>query len=182
MTKRRFGLVWSDLVWSGLEKALFLWLWSLGCNQQPFSCVRGNFGLVTNEQPGETRESLLLTSEKAVFCKKKERNVLVKKIWNLVGSLQDFIFSWPEYFYCQLASNLTFFAISLNISFIFQESDSSKLELTISLFCQKSEIFGSQIGKSSDCRLTSEGTSSKWFQMVGRVSHGTESCTSSRAW
>ena len=142
--------------------------------------------LTTIRQLGDPRASLLLSSEKAVFCKKKERNVLVKKIWNLVGSLQDFIFSWPEYFYCQLASNLTFFAISLNISFIFHlygqpERDSSKLELTISLFCQKSEIFGSQIGKFSDCRLTSEVTSSKWFQMVGRVSHGTESCTSSRA-
>ena len=73
---------WSDLVWSGLEKALFLWLWSLGCNQQPFSCVRGNFGLVTNEQPGETRER-----EKAVFCQKKEGNILATKIWNVIGFL-----------------------------------------------------------------------------------------------
>ena len=110
----------------------------------------------------------------AVFCKNREK------------------YSGQEYmksFRLAIASSLpswVFFAVSLTISLIFQEygqpeRDSSKFEVITSLFCQKSEIFGSQIGKSSDCRLTSEVTSSKWFQMVGRVSHGTESCTSSPA-
>ena len=55
------------MVWSGME------LWSLGCSQQPFSCIQGNLGMVTtkrtNKQPSDPRASLLLSSEKAVFAK-----------------------------------------------------------------------------------------------------------------
>ena len=58
---------WSYLVW----KRVSLWMWSLGGSQQPFSCVLGHFrhGVKrTNEQSGDPSASLLLTSEKAVFC------------------------------------------------------------------------------------------------------------------
>ena len=34
-----------------------------------FSVYSAIFGMVTNNQPGDPRASLLLTSEKAVFCK-----------------------------------------------------------------------------------------------------------------
>ena len=46
------------------------WL-DLWGSQQPFSCVFGHFrhsDKQPTEQPGDTRASLLLTSEKAVFC------------------------------------------------------------------------------------------------------------------
>ena len=58
---------WSYLVW----KRVSLWMWSLGGSQHPFSCVLGHFRRgddQTNEQPGDPSASLLLTSEKAVFC------------------------------------------------------------------------------------------------------------------
>ena len=49
------------------------WL-DLWGSQQPFSCVFGHFrhgDKQPTEQPGDTRASLLLISEKAVICKKQ---------------------------------------------------------------------------------------------------------------
>ena len=41
---------WSYPVWSGLERVFYLWLWLLGCDQQPFSCAQAFFGKRTNNQ------------------------------------------------------------------------------------------------------------------------------------
>ena len=65
---------WLDqsFLFHGLAKVFYPWLWSLRCSQQPFPFVRGNFGMVrneqTNDQSGELRASLPLISEKAPFC------------------------------------------------------------------------------------------------------------------
>ena len=62
-----------SFLFPGLEKVFYPWLWSLRCSQQPFPYVRGNFGMVTNEQTndqsGELRASLPLISEKVVLRK-----------------------------------------------------------------------------------------------------------------
>ena len=59
------------LIWSGKE--FHLWMWSLECSQQPFFCVIGHFrhghDRRTNNLPSDPRASLLLTNEKAIFCK-----------------------------------------------------------------------------------------------------------------
>ena len=59
------------LVWSG--KGYHLWMWSLwGSQHQPFTYVLGHLrhgDNRTNEQLGDPRASLLLTSDKTVFCK-----------------------------------------------------------------------------------------------------------------
>ena len=62
-----------SFLFPGREKVLYPRLWSLRCSQQPFPYVRGNFGMVTNEQTndqsGELRASLPLISEKVVLRK-----------------------------------------------------------------------------------------------------------------
>ena len=50
-------------------KGFHLWIWSLGCSQQPFLCVLSHFGMVTtNWQPGDPSASWHQASEEAVFC------------------------------------------------------------------------------------------------------------------
>ena len=61
----------SVLVWTA--KGFQIWVRTLGGSQQPFSCVlshfrHGDLQHIT-EQLGDPRGSLLLTSEKVVFCK-----------------------------------------------------------------------------------------------------------------
>ena len=59
------------LVWS--VKGFHLWMLSFGGIQQPFFCVLGHFWhddtQPKNNQLGDPSAGLLLTSEKAVFCK-----------------------------------------------------------------------------------------------------------------
>ena len=69
MQKTGWTIHSSFLVLPGLEKGFILW--SLGDNEQPFSCVLGHFrhgDNRTTKQPADPSASLLLTSEKAVFC------------------------------------------------------------------------------------------------------------------
>ena len=59
------GPDWPGLVQSGQEK-LF---WSLAHSRQPFSFEWGHFGMVTTTKlPGDPRASLLLTTQKVIFC------------------------------------------------------------------------------------------------------------------
>ena len=67
LTEQRPHIPWIHLPSSGLVR-----IWSLGRSQQLFFCVFSHFRHgddQTNEQPGDPSASLLLTSEKAVFCK-----------------------------------------------------------------------------------------------------------------
>ena len=60
----------SVLVWYCL-----VWMWSLGRSQHLFSCILGHFwygDTHPTEQPSKPSASLLLTSEKAVFCNMKK--------------------------------------------------------------------------------------------------------------
>ena len=69
---------WSCLVW----KRVLLWIWSLAGSQQPFFCVLGHFchgDEQTNEQPGDPRASLPLTSVKRQSFAK--RNHFLGVIW-----------------------------------------------------------------------------------------------------
>ena len=69
LTEQRPYIPWIHLPSSGLVR-----IWSLGRSQQLFFCVFSHFRHgddQTNEQPGDPSASLLLTSEKAVFCKNR---------------------------------------------------------------------------------------------------------------
>ena len=82
-----------------------LWMGSQGGSQQSFCCVLGHFrhgDKQTNNQPGDPRASLLLTSEKAVFCKKvivhidSAKNHLAKKQSELnTIKMRESVFSLP---------------------------------------------------------------------------------------
>ena len=74
LTEQRPDIPWIHLPSSGLVR-----IWSLGRSQQLFFCVFSHFRHgddQTNEQPGDPSASLLLTSEKAVFC-----NLLTRPPW-----------------------------------------------------------------------------------------------------
>ena len=48
--------------------------------QLTFFVYLANFGMVTKKQPGDPRASRLLSSEKAVYCKRDNRGTRIKHI------------------------------------------------------------------------------------------------------
>ena len=66
----------TPLVWSYLARSAVVWpmaFWSLGCSHQPFACILSNYG-DWQIKTGDASATLLLTSEKAVFC----NNVIIE--------------------------------------------------------------------------------------------------------
>ena len=106
--------VWSSLVWSGKS-------FSYGFDHSDVR-VRGNFGLVTNEQPGETRER-----EKAVFCQKKRGKYSGHKNMKcyrfpIASSLPSWLFLqflWPSLLYFRNMDNQKEILAILNLSLLY---------------------------------------------------------------
>ena len=71
-----FSNLGTPLVWSYLARSAVVWpmaFWSLGCSHQPFACILSNYG-DWQIKTGDASATLLLTSEKAVFC----NNVIIE--------------------------------------------------------------------------------------------------------
>ena len=80
---------WSYPVWSGLERVFYLWLWLLGCDQQPFSCAQAFFGKRTNNQ---------VILEQACPWPVRRQSFAMIMIKNFFGLSRNF-WAYPETFW-----------------------------------------------------------------------------------